>query len=135
MKKRLFSMLLSICMVFTMIPMAGGGVFAETATTAIPASKVSIGDATLNNTDKYYYNGDTAATSTLKEGEAPNATFSDGTLTLNNLNVTNAKGIRWDSKDDSKGGSFNVNLTIKLEPYSDNTIVSTAGSAIVGDNG
>ena len=32
MKKRLFSILLSICMVFTMIPMAGGAVFAATAT-------------------------------------------------------------------------------------------------------
>ena len=30
MKKRLFSILLSICMVLTMIPMAGGGVFAQT---------------------------------------------------------------------------------------------------------
>ena len=135
MKKRLFSILLSICMVFTMIPMAGVGVFAETATTSIPASAVSIGNATLNNTDKYYYNGDATATSTLKEGETPNATFSNGTLTLNNLNVTNANGIRWDSVKDSKDGSYNVNLTIKLEPYSDNTVVSTEGSAIVGANG
>ena len=31
MKKRLFSILLSICMVLTMIPMAGGGVFAQTS--------------------------------------------------------------------------------------------------------
>ena len=33
MKKRLFSILLSICMVLTMIPMAGGGVFAQTSET------------------------------------------------------------------------------------------------------
>lgn len=33
MKKRLFSILLSICMVLTMIPMAGGGVFAQTTKT------------------------------------------------------------------------------------------------------
>ena len=33
MKKRLFSIVLSICMVFTMIPMAGGGVFAQTTKT------------------------------------------------------------------------------------------------------
>ena len=33
MKKRFFSILLSICMVLTMIPMAGGGVFAQTTKT------------------------------------------------------------------------------------------------------
>ena len=33
MKKRLFSILLSICMVLTMMPMAGGGVFAQTSET------------------------------------------------------------------------------------------------------
>ena len=33
MKKRVFSILLSICMVLTMIPMAGGGVFAQTTKT------------------------------------------------------------------------------------------------------
>ena len=33
MKKRLFSILLSICMVLTMMPMAGGGVFAQTTKT------------------------------------------------------------------------------------------------------
>ncbi len=53
MKKRLFSILLSICMVFTMIPMAGGAVFAATATS------VTIGGSvTLDASNPYYHNGD-----------------------------------------------------------------------------
>ena len=79
MKKRLFSILLTICMVFTMIPMAGGGVFAATATS------VTIGTVELNGTNMYYYNGATEATNTKLEGQEPNATFSNGTLTINGL--------------------------------------------------
>ena len=55
MKKRLFSILLSICMVFTMIPMAGGGVFA--ASTAGPHD-ISISNAT------YHENGALASIQT-----------------------------------------------------------------------
>ena len=51
MKKRLFSILISICMVFTMIPMAGGAVFAATATS------VTIGGVELNAETPYYHNG------------------------------------------------------------------------------
>lgn len=48
MRRKLFSIVLSICMVFTMIPMAGGGVFAE--------SGAGPYDVTVNNAT-YYDNG------------------------------------------------------------------------------
>lgn len=48
MRRKLFSIVLSICMVFTMMPMAGGGVFAE--------SGAGPYDVTVNNAT-YYDNG------------------------------------------------------------------------------
>ena len=57
MKKRLFSILLSICMVLTMIPMAGGGVFAQTTKTTehkhcvCGAVHKTIGDHTAEDAD------------------------------------------------------------------------------------
>ena len=55
MKKRLFSILLSICMVFTMIPMAGGGVFA--------ASTAGHHDISISNAT-YHENGALASIQT-----------------------------------------------------------------------
>ena len=58
MKKRLFSILLSICMVLTMIPMAGGGVFAQTTKTTehkhcvCGAEHKEIGDHTAEDADE-----------------------------------------------------------------------------------
>ncbi len=132
MKKRLFSILLSICMVFTMIPMAGGGVFAATATS------VTIGGSvTLDASNPYYHNGDNGDVGVADSNAAnANAEFdaNTGTLTLKGLNVKSNKGIQWTSYNDSTDG-YNVDLTIVLADYSDNTVVSTAGSAIVGDQG
>ena len=54
MKKRLFSILLSICMVLTMIPMAGGGVFAQTTELkhcGCGAEHKTIGDHTAEDAD------------------------------------------------------------------------------------
>ena len=54
MKKRLFSILLSICMVLTMIPMAGGGVFAQTTEhkhCVCGAEHKTIGDHTAEDAD------------------------------------------------------------------------------------
>lgn len=54
MKKRLFSILLSICMVLTMIPMAGGGVFAQTTEhkhCVCGAEHQTIGDHTAEDAD------------------------------------------------------------------------------------
>lgn len=132
MKKRLFSILLSICMVFTMIPMAGGAVFAATATS------VTIGGSvTLDASNPYYHNGDNGDVGVADSNAAnANAEFdaNTGTLTLKGLNVKSNKGIQWTSYNDSTDG-YNVDLTIVLADYSDNTVVSTAGSAIVGDQG
>jgi len=53
-KKRLFSILLSICMVLTMIPMAGGGVFAQTTEhkhCVCGAEHQTIGDHTAEDAD------------------------------------------------------------------------------------
>ena len=54
MKKRLFSILLSICMVLTMMPMAGGGVFAQTTEhkhCVCGAEHQTIGDHTAEDAD------------------------------------------------------------------------------------
>ena len=54
MKKRFFSILLSICMVLTMIPMAGGGVFAQTTEhkhCVCGAEHQTIGDHTAEDAD------------------------------------------------------------------------------------
>ena len=84
MRRKLFSIVLSICMVFTMIPMAGGGVFAATATS------VKIGGAELNAANPYYHNGVNGAPGTANNTEAgANAEFNAKTetltLTLENL--------------------------------------------------
>ena len=133
MKKRLFSILLSICMVFTMIPMAGGAVFAATATSVTIGGNVD-----LNSSARYYHNAtDSTAAYADNNSEGANAEFDavTGTLTLKGLNVkSNNGGIRWESYNDSTDG-YDVNLTIELEDYSDNTVVNTGGSAIVGDRG
>ena len=130
MKKRLFSILLSICMVFTMIPMAGGGVFAATATS------VKIGGVELNADKPYYHNGVNGAVGEANKTETgANAEFdaTTGTLTLNGLNVnSNESGIRWENES---GGFNDLDLTIILAGNSNNTIVNTVGSGIVGTTG
>ena len=84
MKRKLFSIVLSICMVFTMIPMAGGGVFAATATS------VKIGGVELNADKPCYHNAtDGKAAYADKDSEGANAEFNATTetltLTLKNL--------------------------------------------------
>ena len=85
MKKRLFSILLSLCMVVTMIPMAGGAVFAAAANT------VEIGGVTLSATDGlYYHNGADGAAGTVdNNSDEANAVFDpvSGTLTIDGLVV------------------------------------------------
>ena len=85
MKKRLFSILLSLCMVVTMIPMAGGAVFAAAANT------VEIGGVTLSVTDGlYYHNGADGAAGTVdNNSDEANAVFDpvSGTLTIDGLVV------------------------------------------------
>lgn len=110
MKRKLFTIAIALCMVFTMIP---AGVFqietawADTDVTGNVTS-VQIAGKTLNeSTGLYYYNGADGAAGTVSDqstlnGETPNATFnpSTGTLTLNELNVkvteSGKKGICWD---------------------------------------
>ena len=103
-------------MVFTMIPMAGGGVFAATATS------VTIGGETLSASAGLYYHNDADA-----EGKhvndnvaGANATFEplSGTLTLDGLNVsTTEKGIET---------VHFANLTIVLN--GENHVISTTTS-------
>lgn len=115
MKRKLFSIVLSICMVFTMIPMAGVGVFAETATS------VEIGGVELNADKPYYHNGDNGAVGKANNTETgANAKFDaiTGTLTLNGLNVrTNGTGIET---------VHFANLTIVLN--GENHVISTTTS-------
>lgn len=132
MRRKLFSIVLSICMVFTMIPIAGGGVFAATATS------VKIGGVVLDSNNKYYHNGDNGAPGTANDIETEaNAEFDaiKGTLTLNGLNVNSDNGgIRWENEYGGSGFK-DLDLTIILAGNSNNTIVNTDGSGIVGTTG
>ena len=51
MKKKILSIVLALCLILTMMPMATGVAWAATATS------VSIGTETLDSTNKYYHNG------------------------------------------------------------------------------
>ncbi len=143
MKKKLFTIALALCMVFTMIP---GGVFqAETAWADTTddvvgnVTSVQIAGQPLNaSAGLYYYNGVDGAAGTVSsnstlDGQTPNATFdpSTGTLTLNGLNVTAETGIVWNYSSNS---NRTHNLVIKLEG-SPNTINSGSTSAIHGQSG
>ncbi|MDO4353157.1 MAG: InlB B-repeat-containing protein, partial [Clostridia bacterium] len=100
-------------------------------------TSVTIGGVTLDASNRYYHNGDNGAVGTADSNAANASAEFDagtGTLTLKGLNVKSNKGIQWTSYNDSTDG-YDVDLTIVLEDYSDNTVVSTAGSAIVGDQG
>mgnify|MGYP000864936459 FL=1 len=83
MKRKLFSIVLSICMVFTMIPMASGAVFAAAANT------VEIGGVTLSATAGLcYHNGTDGAAATVdNDRDGANAVFDPdkGILTINGL--------------------------------------------------
>ena len=141
MKRKLFTIAIALCMVFTMIP---AGVFqietawADTDVTGNVTS-VQIAGKTLNeSTGLYYYNGADGAAGTVSDqstlnGETPNATFdpSTGTLTLNELNVNAETGIVWNY---SHSSSKTHNLVIKLEG-STNIINSGSTSAINGKSG
>lgn len=127
MKKRLFSILLSICMVFTMIPMAGGAVFAETDSQH--ATSVTIAGNTLDANNTCYYNGTDGAAGTVGNDEdTANAIFdaTTGTLTLKDINVnyTNSSrgAIYWSSYK---------HLTIDVETNS-NFIKNGSDSALNG---
>lgn len=112
MKKKLFSILLSLCMVLTMMPIATGTVWAE-------ENSVSIGVSTLSADTPYYHNGTNGTMGTVDNTPTDaNATFNstDGTLTLSGLNLT------------SGNISATGNLTIKLEGE------NTLGSESYGSN-
>ena len=114
MKKRLFSILLSLCMVVTMIPMAGGAVFAAAATS------VTIAGQTLNADTPYYHNGENGAAGKANNiAKDSSAVFdpASGTLTIDGLVVN---GV-------SKSGIWaNQDLIIKLV-NNDENIIKVAG--------
>ena len=124
MKKRLFSILISICMVFTMIPMAGGAVFAATATS------VTIGGVELNAETPYYHNGTDGAVGTADNiATGSSAVFEpeSGTLTIDELVVD---GIS------ANGISATGDLTIKLvDGVNRINVTGSHNAIIVTDNG
>lgn len=140
MKKKLFTIALALCMVFTMIP---GGVFqAETAWADTTddvvgnVTSVQIAGKTLNASQRYYYNGVDGAAGTVSTEDTlgdktPNATFNagTGTLTLNELNVkvtkSGEKGIQWDYSP-----TGNHDLIINLQANTINTVEGTQDGAI-----
>ena len=126
MKKKIFSILLSLCMVLTMIPVAAGTVWAEG--TSVTTS-VTIGSNTLSTDTPYYHNGKDGAVGTVNDSpEGANATFNstDGTLTLSGLNLT------------SENISATGDLTIKLEgentlgsPNCEGNVISVSSGNLV----
>ena len=127
MKKKIFSILLSLCMVLTMIPVATGTVWAE-------GTSVTIGGKTLSADTPYYHNGENGMAGTVNDSqEGANATFEPdtGTLTLNGLELTSGNIIA------------TGNLTIKLvgentlgnESYSGNVIFVKSGKLVIKEAG
>lgn len=127
MKKKIFSILLSLCMVLTMIPVAAGTVWAEENSVT---NSVTIGGKTLSAENHYYHNGENGVAGEVNETETDaNAKFdsTNGTLTLNGLNLTSGNIIA------------TGNLTIKLEgsntlgneSYGSNVIIVNSGNLVI----
>ena len=98
MKKKILSVLLSLCMVLTLMPVASGIAWAE-STSSSTATSVTIGSAQLNKETPYYVNNEAKASPA--EGETWSAHFYEGTLELKDLTAQ--------AKIEASG-----NLTIKL---------------------
>lgn len=130
MKKRIFALLVTLCMVLGLMPVVAQPVTVQAA----PVKTVKIGTAELNSTNKYYHNGADGAQGEANTTEAgANATFDagTGTLTLNNLKITtDGPGIWW--QYDYQGEKAH-DLTIVLN--NTNEIKNTTGSGIVGASG
>lgn len=123
-----------------------------TEVNAKPTAYVKIGMSTLNSSTRYYHNTE-GSTSEAANNTATgaNAMFVDGVLVLSGLDVSipegsnsdYAKGIWWDSKTDQPGSNeegyydsdYNYDLVIYLLPGSTNTVNTSNGGAIKGDNG
>ena len=123
MKKKIFSILLSLCMVLTMIPVAAGVVWAE-------GTSVTIGGLTLSAGNPYYHNGTNGAVGEVNGTAASaNATFDsdNGTLTLNGLNLTSEKI--------SATGNLTILLTgenqLGSESYNGNSIIVDPGTLTI----
>ncbi|MEE0180660.1 MAG: hypothetical protein UEP31_02480 [Anaerovoracaceae bacterium] len=131
MKKKIFSILLSLCMVLTMMPVATGTVWAEGDSVT---TSVTIGGKTLSAGTPYYRNGKDGAVGTVNDSpEGANATFNstDGTLTLSGLNLT--------SENISATGDLTIKLegenTLGSESYGSNSIKVTQGTLTIKGSG
>ena len=123
MKKRMFSVLLCLCMVMALLP-----------TTVLAASNapetVKVGGIELTD-GKYLATNDATTASTYTEGDSYVALYKDGVLTLNGLNITKDTQCVWWEYD----VSGKHDLTIELAEGTTNTLVRTNGSAINGESG
>ena len=108
MKKKILSVLLSLCMVLTLMPAASGIAWADSTSNA---TSVTIGSVPLDENTPYYVDG--AAKGSLAEEENWSAYFHEGTLELKDLTAQ--------AKIEASG-----NLTIKLNG------VNTLGNAEFG---
>lgn len=126
MKKKILSIALALCMVLTMMPMATGVAWADTATS------VTVGGVQMVSEDAttYYKNGDTTEAGLTGKADDYNAMYNpvDGTLTL--------KGLSLD--DDSKYCIYaNKDLNIVLEggKGNANSLVHSGKNNIIYVNG
>lgn len=121
MKKKLFTIALALCMVFTMIP---GGVFqAETAWadtggsgTLRPVEKLWIGGKELSTTEGLCYHNasdkQAAVVNNVDEGANAILDPTSGVLTLNGLNVqTTEEGICWGEENNSNYRNLVLQIT------------------------
>ena len=148
MKKKLFTIAIALCMVFTMIP---GGVFqietawADTTSssgTSKPVEKIYIGGKELSSTAGFCYHNATEDEDAKVDNVANGANAildpESGTLTLYNLNVnateTGVKGIQW-GVEGNASNYIVYDLTIDIPSGSNNTITSKTSTGIAGDFG
>ena len=123
MKKRIFSILLCICMVCSLLPVTAG---AEEGVT----KKVAVGSIVLLDDQCIASNNAVVATDGINNGSYV-AYFKDDTLYLNNLQISNGQ-IKWTANNEDNSAAA-YDLTIDLT--GSNKVTNNSGIAIAGETG
>lgn len=128
MRKRIFSVAMALCMVLGLLPVTAWAEVDNSVSEVYIGGTAESGGVKLDNDTPYYHNGENGGKGTAdRNSNNANATFVNGTLTLNELKIiTNDYGIQWKHTDP------NCPLTIVLNGT--NTVENTTGAAICGNN-
>ena len=144
MKRKIFSIVLSLCMVLTMMPMATGAAWAATGTTA---DSVTVGGVEMVNGSNTTYYKDGNVSTTAPEGGynakyEPGSSGEPGTLTLKGLLLSDSSNYCIYAKEALnivlEGGEGNANSLVHSDEkniiyVSGNLTISGPGSLTAGN--